>query len=174
MLVVQNIQTRAQSRSRTVDLQWRAGQCFPGYDSPKRHNLTDLTRNSSGEIIHWPRDVLVSSLLCHSCTSKVTWDECLQQEQSQVFCSGADQCLKLQYERSSGGNIYKKGCAVSTQCSSATRPECKTSGSHKRCDVFCCSEELCNDSFVILESKFGMTISLLVSYFTTYFIAYGL
>ena len=90
-----------------------------------------------------------------------------------MFCSGADQCLKLHYERSSGGNIYQKGCAVSTQCSSATRPECKTLGSHKKCNVLCCSDELCNNSCMFLESKFGMTISLFVSYFTTYFIAYG-
>ena len=91
-----------------------------------------------------------------------------------MFCSGADQCLKLRYERSSGGSIYQKGCTVSTQCSSATRPECKTFGSHKKWDVSCCSEELCNDSFMILGRKFGITISLLVSYFTSYFVAYGL
>jgi len=113
----------------------------------------------------------VSSLLCHSCTSKVSWDECMQQEQSRVFCSGADQCLKLHYEPSTGGNVYRKGCTVSTQCSSPTRPECKTLGSHRKCDVLCCSEELCNDSLMILGSRFGITITLLVNHFISYFVA---
>lgn len=132
--------------------------------------------NIGRQIIHWPRALLllVSSLLCYSCTSKVSWDECMLREQSQVFCSGADQCLRLHYEPSSGGNIYRKGCAVSTQCSSTTRSECKTLGSRKKCNVLCCSEELCNNSFMIFGSKFGIKISLLVCYFTTYFVAYGL
>ncbi|XP_078360629.1 uncharacterized protein LOC144644929 isoform X1 [Oculina patagonica] len=101
----------------------------------------------------------VSSLLCYSCKSKASWDECTRQ-QSKVFCSGADQCLNLHYEPSSGGNMYKKGCAVSSQCSSTTRPECKTLGSHKKCDALCCSEELCNNSNLIIESKFGIAMSL--------------
>lgn len=103
--------------------------------------------------------LLVSSLLCYSCTSKASWDECKQQ-QSKVFCSGADQCLKLHYEPSNGGNMYKKGCTVSSQCSSTTRPECKTLGSHKKCDVLCCSQELCNNTNLILESKFVIAMSL--------------
>ena len=53
-----------------------------------------------------------------------------------MLCSEADQCLKLHYERSTDGNIYWKGCAVLTQCSSATRPECKT-WDHIRSAMIC-------------------------------------
>ena len=44
---------------------------------------------------------------------------------------------------------------------------------HIRSGMFCAAMKscMCNDSFIILGSKFGMTISLHVSYFTTYFVA---
>jgi len=86
-----------------------------------------------------------------------------------VTCdSSADRCVKGMKEGTQDDvsvTVYIKGCAESSECDADTSDFCKSdTGEVKKCDINCCSGDLCNGGKVPMVSAIMLLACALVAF----------
>ncbi|XP_044185108.1 lymphocyte antigen 6H-like [Acropora millepora] len=92
---------------------------------------------------------VADGLKCYKCVSTSSWGDCNQKE---VTCdSGFNTCAKV-YAQVKRDDVsiteYAKGCATQESCDAAESSLCKGKISGGKCDINCCSTDLCNTAAI--------------------------
>lgn len=87
--------------------------------------------------------LIASGLKCKSCTSSVSFEDCIKQRSTvDVYCDEDYKCGKSRYKYK-GKDVYSLSCISIMHCSNHS-DMCRANLSD--CDVTCCGEDLCNTS----------------------------
>ena len=107
-------------------------------------------------------------LKCYQCASTKGWDDCASIKIEATCVSGLDRCIKVLKESTAGGvsvALYGKSCGDSQQCTPDTSPFCKSDlGEVKKCEINCCSGDLCNGGKVPMVSAMMLLACALVAF----------
>ena len=93
--------------------------------------------------------ISADGLKCYKCVSTSSWGDCNQKE---VTCdSGFNTCAKV-YAQVKRDDVsiteYAKGCATQESCDAAESSSCKGKIPDGKCDINCCSTDLCNTAAI--------------------------
>ena len=96
-------------------------------------------------------------LKCYECGSTKSWDDCTSVRKEVTCDSSSDRCVKAVREGTQDDvsvALYAKSCAESSACDPDTSKFCKSDdlGKVKKCDIDCCSGDLCNGGKVPMVS----------------------
>ena len=85
-----------------------------------------------------------------------------------MTCDGnLDRCVKGIKEGTKDDvsfGLYAKGCGISSQCDPDTADFCKSdTGKLKKCEINCCSDDLCNGGRVPMVSTIVLLTGALVA-----------
>lgn len=106
-------------------------------------------------------------LLCYTCQSASSMDDCTQNSKAMTCQHGEDRCVKFSAELMAGDHkimVYRKGCRAQAACDKTKDPfgqECGTDGNE--CDFKCCEGDLCNTGISSTVSFFVLIASTILS-----------
>ena len=104
-------------------------------------------------------------LKCNYCESKVSFDDC-DKNMKRVQCAqqfGLNRCMKIHIKASNETKEkFIRRCQTKRECE---QPTCKKTGAH-RCDVFCCTDDFCNDASVNMVSGASVLQHVAIAFFT--------
>lgn len=109
-------------------------------------------------------------LKCYECGSTKSWDDCASVKKEVTCDSGFDRCVKGMKDGTQGDvsfALYAKACGVqSSACDPDTSEFCKSgdSGKVKKCDISCCSGDLCNGGKIPMVSAIMLLACALVAF----------
>ena len=84
----------------------------------------------------------VTSLKCNSCSTYISFEDCIKQQQT-TDCHKGYQCGKSHYKYN-GTDIYNLSCISDLHCKDPADNMCGVNTYMSDCEVICCNEDLCN------------------------------
>ncbi|XP_020600610.1 lymphocyte antigen 6H-like isoform X2 [Orbicella faveolata] len=109
-------------------------------------------------------------LKCYQCVTLKDWDDC-DKIKTEVTCvPGADRCAKALVTGKQGEvsiSAYAKGCSFPSTCNADESVFCKSPDpkvSVTKCDINCCSGDLCNGAKVPMVSAIMLLGCVLVAF----------
>ena len=104
-------------------------------------------------------------LKCYKCGSTKSWDDCEDVQEEMTCLAGFDRCLKgYAHVKGDGASVegFEKGCFTAELCDKTEKIElCKGEG--RKCEINCCSGDLCNAAAVQLVSIIVLIACALVA-----------
>ena len=101
---------------------------------------------------------------CYTCVSTKSWGDCDDIRKELTCPPTANRCAKIYEDVKKGGvsaEGYAKGCLPEKTCSDVQLiDECKDGG---KCEVNCCSSDLCNAAPLKIMSTFILLTCVLVA-----------
>ena len=95
------------------------------------------------------------SLKCNYCVSFESWNEC-NDTMKQVTClSSQNRCAKANIKAetaAASAEIFLKGCTTSSDCSAHNCKSIYPSVKITKCEIYCCTGDLCNGAQVPMVS----------------------
>ncbi|PFX21653.1 hypothetical protein AWC38_SpisGene13864 [Stylophora pistillata] len=104
---------------------------------------------------------------CHQCHSTKSWGDC---ETKELTCPGEkDHCAKVMIEKSNGQE-FTKGCTSKAECKVDEHPSCKSVDSSVtlKCELHCCTGDLCNAAMVPMVSAIMLLVCALVAFMSLF------
>ena len=95
------------------------------------------------------------SLKCNQCFSLKSWDECKDKVKQVTCSSGHNRCAKANIKAESAAaaaEVFVKGCTTSSACSASNCKSIYPSVAITKCDIDCCTGDLCNGAQVPMVS----------------------
>ena len=108
-------------------------------------------------------------LKCYECGSTKSWDDCAGVRKEVTCDSSSNRCVKGMKDGTDDDvsfALYAKGCVESSACDPDTSEFCKYSdkGKVKKCEISCCSGDLCNGGKVPMISAIMFFACALVAF----------
>ncbi|KAL9985423.1 hypothetical protein ACROYT_G007831 [Oculina patagonica] len=108
---------------------------------------------------------------CYTCGSTISWDHCNKNMVEKICPYGYEFCAAFSREEKYDNNpnnitkIFKKDCALYSQCSTKPSPRCskdsKQGGVSQTCSHECCHGQLCNTGESAMKNAHGCLALLL-------------
>ncbi|KAJ7382223.1 hypothetical protein OS493_036256 [Desmophyllum pertusum] len=83
-----------------------------------------------------------SGLKCNSCSSSISFEDCINQKTAGDHCDEDYKCGKNHYKYK-GKDVYSLSCVSIVHCNNPSNM-CRANLQMSDCDVTCCDEDLCN------------------------------
>ena len=107
-------------------------------------------------------------LKCYECLSSKSWDDCASVRKEMTCDSSSNRCIKGMKDGTQDDvsfALYAKGCAESSACDRDSSKFCKSDeGKVKKCEISCCSGDLCNGGKVPMISAIMLFACALVAF----------
>ncbi|CAH3140015.1 unnamed protein product [Porites lobata] len=95
------------------------------------------------------------ALKCYQCTSLKSWDDCKSSAKEVTCLVSQDRCAKADVKAESSAATaegFVKGCATSSDCSAKSCKSIYPSVKITKCEINCCTGDLCNGADVPMVS----------------------
>lgn len=91
-------------------------------------------------------------LKCYGCESTKSWDDCEVSAKTEGTCAaGSNNCAKVHASNNTGGvpvERFIRGCLTDVMCSNSDNIGDMCTGAGTKCQVYCCTSDLCNSAAV--------------------------